>query len=798
MRLFNSILLVTFSFGPALANAQCVPDNQGAEAYILTGAVQAGALNQPNPVEMDFTDTDGVTAFSLDTGFAHNAQATVAVDLSTGKIAYFMTSVPLATDSSSVATANGFWFDRVCFNLPDNMPTADIDVVLNVTGSISCDLGEYSCLFPGTSPTFLQFDSASVTVPFVDLTLLADQTTIDHQIIINATVIEGVTYPIQALTTVATWNGGAIDFSNTIGLQFVLPEGVSFESASGELLSATDPTQPIPLTACGTLDVLGATYVLQNDINNTGGGTCFTITEDNITLDFNSHSLTGGSRGIQWKECVNGSCDAVDNIVVKNGTIENVMGFGIFSFDSSGSTIENMNFVNSYMRLNSYKNSVVRNSVFTEANPNGTNRRFVQMDGSSRSNVIENNSFSGGIAADLFFVTDNIFANNTVDAPDVGFRIGESSKNNTFTNNNVTAGNLAIESAITSCFIGSGWPGPCENFLVYENVNGSISWTDSTFLLDLDVPSPLTFPGSLVIDYNLASVDESQLSGGILSEARITLNNIPGTEAPAILRDDVPCVDCALVSFENSSVEFDVTGFSSYSVLLATNDGDSDGIPDDDDLCLLTSVGDEVDASGCSVAQVDVDADGWCDIEAPSSGPNNCVPTDNCPTVPNPGQIDDNNDGFGDACVDPSVTIPPNADVDPTATVGADTDINKNVTVGADSSVGSNVVLNRGVSVGDGVDVGDGAILNKNSEIGDGASVGAGVTISQGVYIGPGAVIGDFAFIGRDSVICDGATIGNNATLNRNIFVEIEGTVAASDTVPKNTVIAGEGACAVP
>jgi UDP-3-O-[3-hydroxymyristoyl] glucosamine N-acyltransferase len=201
-------------------------------------------------------------------------------------------------------------------------------------------------------------------------------------------------------------------------------------------------------------------------------------------------------------------------------------------------------------------------------------------------------------------------------------------------------------------------------------------------------------------------------------------------------------------------------------------DADGDGVADESDLCTDTVAG-PVDASGCSVAQVDVDEDGWCDIDAPSSGPNNCLPTDNCPTVSNPGQIDDNNDGFGDACVDPSVTIPPKADVDPTATVGPDTVIDKGVEVGANATVGSDVELNQDVSVGEGASVGDGAVLNKGSSVGDGASIGPGVTLESGVFIGAGVVIGPNTIIGKDTVVCAGAGagVGDNSVLGKNNFV---------------------------
>ena len=44
------------------------------------------------------------------------------------------------------------------------------------------------------------------------------------------------------------------------------------------------------INSCRTLDVLGETYVLQNNVSS--NGTCFTVTADNITLDLNGYTVT--------------------------------------------------------------------------------------------------------------------------------------------------------------------------------------------------------------------------------------------------------------------------------------------------------------------------------------------------------------------------------------------------------------------------------------------------------------------------------------------------------------------------
>src|SRR3990172_6360317 len=50
------------------------------------------------------------------------------------------------------------------------------------------------------------------------------------------------------------------------------------------------PIQGSALTACGTLNVAGATYVLQNDVSSLAS--CFNITANNVELNLNGHTVT--------------------------------------------------------------------------------------------------------------------------------------------------------------------------------------------------------------------------------------------------------------------------------------------------------------------------------------------------------------------------------------------------------------------------------------------------------------------------------------------------------------------------
>ena len=162
---------------------------------------------------------------------------------------------------------------------------------------------------------------------------------------------------------------------------------------------------------------------------------------------------------------------------------------------------------------------------------------------------------------------------------------------------------------------------------------------------------------------------------------------------------------------------------------------------------------------------------------------------DNCPTVPNSDQIDANGDGFGDACVDPSSNVNPNANLGEGVTVGSDTNIRNGATVGDNTNIGDNVNVGRDANVGSDVTVGDNTNIRRDSIVGDNATIGSDATVARGASLGDNSQLGNNSRLARDSSVGAGATIGDDVTIRNGAQVGDNSQIGDNSIIASDNVI---------
>jgi UDP-3-O-[3-hydroxymyristoyl] glucosamine N-acyltransferase len=222
-------------------------------------------------------------------------------------------------------------------------------------------------------------------------------------------------------------------------------------------------------------------------------------------------------------------------------------------------------------------------------------------------------------------------------------------------------------------------------------------------------------------------------------------------------------------------------------------------------------------------------------MASPGDADDDGVPDDSdvCITVSDPGQIDTDGDGLGDACAHPTASVDASTEfrgayigarsviaagglVESGAVIGRAVVVGPNASIGVDASVGSQSVLGQGVTLGTGVAVGYSATLDAGVSLGEFAVLGSFVQIGQDCQVGERSALGRLVQVGPDTIIgADtvlsplvdigsqvlvgdgvrvrrGAEVGDFVTLADNVRIGRDAVIGPAGTVGIGGVVRGE------
>ena len=234
---------------------------------------------------------------------------------------------------------------------------------------------------------------------------------------------------------------------------------------------------------------------------------------------------------------------------------------------------------------------------------------------------------------------------------------------------------------------------------------------------------------------------------------------------------------------------------------IANPDTDADGVPDCDDNCPDDANADQLDEDNDGTGDAcesgtDIDEDGIDNDD------------DNCPTIPNPDQADDDGDGLGNVC-DPCPNDAANdvdgdglcADVDncPAVANPDQTDINGDghgdVCVSIDAEICSLVVVGEGCIIGARVRLDCYAVLGPYCVVEDDvwiaghAVLGKNSRVRQGAQIKAHAKIDENADIGAQSIIYARAIVGANLQMGAGSQIGVYSVVGPNLVMGDNAEI---------
>ena len=228
-------------------------------------------------------------------------------------------------------------------------------------------------------------------------------------------------------------------------------------------------------------------------------------------------------------------------------------------------------------------------------------------------------------------------------------------------------------------------------------------------------------------------------------------------------------------------------------------DQDLDGLCDPVDNCPAVANATQIDqdqdglGDACDVCALDPDDD--------LDGDGVCANADNCPFDPNAAQLDADGDGLGDLCDacpfddtndEDGDGVCQDVDNCPQVSNPDQTDDNGDgfgdacVSVTADihptATIGADVQIGAGVEIGSYSVIGEGAVV-----LGD---VGSGTRIEDGVTVGAGCVVGNVVRIEAGVTLGANCVIGDRAVLEANSVVGVGGVIGDRATLREDVTLA--------
>ncbi len=360
----------------------------------------------------------------------------------------------------------------------------------------------------------------------------------------------------------------------------------NFSLSGKDFQVSIDPDQ----SACGTLNIDGATYTLNQSVGSIG--TCFTIGASNIVLDCQGNDIIYAVDGIlgYGVENLGYSNVTIKNCNVLEGNASTSYKHAIYFNHAANGIILN----NTLTIIGGLSNGIflINNSDFTDlfwnnittSSSTANGIRLMNSSQSSISNNIITTSAAGAPGIELRTASNfNLLDSNTITTAGsggYGIYLRMNSSDNTLLNNYISssyANTPEIYDITGNSFI---------NYLVYNNSYGEIKWentSDNGFLKDMDVDGAIGLGTNLFIGNHTLALNTSAFgtSSKINSSANITfygssfnaideVKRLGGysTNNSEIITSGINCigVSCNVISYVNGTLRLNTTSFSSFAV----------------------------------------------------------------------------------------------------------------------------------------------------------------------------------------------------------------------------------------